>query len=186
VGRILAWQRRPRFAAKLTGPPRMAFLRSAFPDAYFVHVIRDARAVAHSLINVPFWRRQGGLEQPFWSDLMGTEELELWRRSGRDSATLAALQWKCVIDLARLEADCAPKGRYVEVRYEHFTNAPHDVLRAIMNACGLSDAPAVHDSIEAGSALRNMNDKFRRDFPPGRLALVTAAAQPLLHNLGYA
>ena len=43
VHRVVFWQGRSRFAAKLTGPPRIGFLHSVFPDARFVHLVRDGR-----------------------------------------------------------------------------------------------------------------------------------------------
>lgn len=67
VDALVSWQGKKRFAAKLTGPPRIEFLSTVFPDALFVHVVRDGRAVVHSLLNVAFWRQKGGLENRFWS-----------------------------------------------------------------------------------------------------------------------
>lgn len=44
----LRFQARSRFLAKLTGPPMFAFLESIFPDARFVWLDRDPRAVTYS------------------------------------------------------------------------------------------------------------------------------------------
>jgi hypothetical protein len=186
AGRVLAWQHRRRFAAKLTGPPRMEFLRSVFPEARFVHMIRDGRAVAHSLLNVPFWRRKGGLDEPFWTGLLREEDLEAWRRHGRDPVVLAALQWRSVIELARVESAGMPPGRYVELRYERFVAEPHAAISEVLHACGLPEAGVVHESVDSGPELRNMNTKFRHELTTDRMTLVTAAAQPLLQELGYA
>jgi len=41
VAEVMKWQRRDRFAAKFTGPPRITYLKSIFPDAQFVNVVRD-------------------------------------------------------------------------------------------------------------------------------------------------
>ncbi len=57
IRETVRWQRRKRFATKITGPGRIGFLHSIFPDARFVHVIRDGRAVANSLLNVAFWKQ---------------------------------------------------------------------------------------------------------------------------------
>jgi hypothetical protein len=186
AARVVAWQGRQRFAAKLTGPPRIRFLHSVFPDAAFVHLIRDGRAVVHSLLQVPFWRKAGGLERPFWSGVVQAADLETWERSGRHPGVLAGLQWKRVIELARAEAARAPGASYVEVRYEDFTSRPHETVRDVLAGCGLSDLEAVHRAIDVGPALQDMNAKFRQALSAESLELVTASMRPVLEHLGYA
>ena len=185
AARVVSWQDRQRFATKLTGPPRMQFLLSIFPDAYFVHVIRDGRAVTDSLLNVTFWREKGGLERPFWEGLLGTAEIALWRQSGRDPAVLAGLQWKRVIELARIEAAESGTGRYLEIRYEEFVAAPHETIRKVLDACGLPDSAPVHGAVDRGPGLRNMNAKYRGNSPSSAVQVATESMQPLLQQLGY-
>src|SRR5690606_15394984 len=50
-------KRRGSFVAKITGWPRILYLREVFPDARFVHLVRDGRAVAASFskMNVDQW-----------------------------------------------------------------------------------------------------------------------------------
>jgi len=148
--------------------------------------VRDGRAVVHSLLNVPFWRNKGGLERPFWSGLLGVSDLERWQTCARDPAVLAAVQWKRVIELARSEAAALATDRYIEVRYEEFTAAPHDAIGQVLNACGLPDDPAVHRSIDQGPQLRNMNFKFRDELAAESLQRLTSSIEPLLAELGYA
>jgi len=57
-------QKKPFFLHKYTGWPRALFLNAIFPRAKFVHVIRDGRAVASSLLQMPWWR--GYLEPSEW------------------------------------------------------------------------------------------------------------------------
>ena len=45
VRKLQRYQGKDRFATKITGPARIGFLTGAFPDAIFVNVIRDGRAV---------------------------------------------------------------------------------------------------------------------------------------------
>jgi hypothetical protein len=46
IQRILFWQGKERFAAKFTGPGRIAYLRSLFPDARYIHLTREPVALA--------------------------------------------------------------------------------------------------------------------------------------------
>jgi len=185
ASRVMLWQGRNRFAAKLTGPPRIRFLNSVFPDAHFVHLVRDGRAVVHSLLGIPFWRKKGGLDRPFWPDLLGPEDLQSWERGARDPALLAALQWKRVIELARTERSAIGRDQYIEVRYEDFTATPHDVVSEVLRVCGLAESSEVHRAIDAGPRIRNMNDKFAANFSADSLNTLTAVMQPLLQQLGY-
>ena len=53
--RRAAAQGRPLFLHKFTGWPRAGLLHAVFPEARFVHVVRDGRAVACSLVQQPWW-----------------------------------------------------------------------------------------------------------------------------------
>ncbi len=140
---ILKYQDKKRFFAKFTGPPRICYLQSIFPDAYFVHVIRDPRAVVNSLLKVKFWREGGGLERPWWKGLP-EEYVKEWERSGRSPVALAALQWKRVVTLTWEEKQYILPGHFIEVRYEDFVEKPHEILTTIFNKVGLSDSPEAH------------------------------------------
>src|SRR5439155_6926406 len=53
-------QRKPVFVHKFTGWPRARLIHAAFPEARFVHVVRDGRAVAASLVRMPWWKGREG------------------------------------------------------------------------------------------------------------------------------
>jgi hypothetical protein len=62
-------RKRNRLVVKITGWPRIGFLKEIFPDAKFIHILRDGRAVANSYINVPFWWGWRGLANWRWGPL---------------------------------------------------------------------------------------------------------------------
>ena len=66
IARAQRLQGKDRFIAKFTGPLRITYLSSIFPDATFIHVLRDPRAVIGSLLHTSFWRDGGGHEHPWW------------------------------------------------------------------------------------------------------------------------
>jgi hypothetical protein len=185
VAAVARWQTRSRIAAKLTGPPRMAFLRDIFPDARFVHIVRDGRAVVHSLLKVPFWRDQGGFEGPFWSDILTSDDLDKWESTDRNPAALAALQWQRVLMLARAEAASMPKETYTELRYEDYIENPHGTLSSLMKFANLAEAAPVHSHLERQPPLADMNRKHSSDFSAEDLALIDDCLQPALRDFGY-
>lgn len=185
VQRLLKWQGRQRFAAKITGPPRMHFLDSIFPDARFVHVVRDGRAAVHSLLNVAFWREKGGLERPFWEGGLSQDDLELWQGNLKDPGVLAALQWRRILETTRLESATIQPNRYQEIRYEDFLKAPHASLRNLYEFCGLEDSQVSHKFLENGPKLVNFNDRYRGDFSDSYVQTISRLMQPMLGELGY-
>lgn len=185
IGRILRWQNRERFFTKFTGPPRIGYLESMFPDAYFVHVVRDPRAVAASLKKVEFWQRGGGLERPWWTEGFPDEYRKVWQASDHQEMVLAALQWKWIIELTWSEAAKIPEGHYLEVKYEDFIEQPKELLSAVFDKLGLMYAKAPFKYLERHGQLSNMNDKYKQVLDEGEIAEVESVTFPVATEAGY-
>ncbi|MGH2712972.1 MAG: sulfotransferase family protein [Thermoleophilaceae bacterium] len=185
VSKVLRYQGKPRFVAKLTGPPRIAYLSSIFPDARFVHLIRDGRAVVQSLLKVPFWKDTFRLREPAWKGALTAEQLGRWEKLGRPPAALAALEWRRVIETARAEATDHAPGRYAELRYEDFLGDPHRSLDEIEDFCELSRDPKVHAFLARRYELRNMNAGWRSTLEPAEVEMLEELIGDLLLELGY-
>jgi omega-hydroxy-beta-dihydromenaquinone-9 sulfotransferase len=185
ISRILRYQGKPRFAAKVTGPPRIGYLTSVFGDARFIHVIRDVRAVVQSLMRVPFWKETERLVQPAWRNGLTPDELELWARFGRSPVALAALEWRAVIRTARREASQLAPERYREVRYEDFVSDPHAVLDRLISFCNLRQCAAPHEYLDLRFELQNMNRQWRDHFGAADIEVFEEVTSDLLVELGY-
>lgn len=185
VRKLLAWQGRPGFAAKFTGPSRLEYLNSIFPDAKFVHVVRDGRAAVHSVLRVAFWRDKGGITEPFWTGGLTDADLRQWQDSERDPGVLAALQWKRILEIARAESALVGPSRYREIRYEDFVDSPHNVLREIYQFCDLPDSPLAHQYVDTNTALVNMNNKYHEDFSTDYIEKLSSYMEPMLQKMNY-
>ncbi len=185
ISSVLRYQGKPRFAAKITGPARLEYLVSIFPDARFIHVVRDGRAVVRSLMRVPFWRDTWRLNRPAWRGGLGDRELEQWEAYDRSPLALAAVQWRAVVRSARDEAArCAPT-RYGEVRYEDFIANPHTTLDQLATFCGLRPSRAPHRFLDSRLDLRDMNLGWGEAFDPGELQMLNEVMGDTLEELGY-
>ncbi len=184
VKNILKYQRKKRFFAKFTGPPRICYLQSIFPDAYFIHVIRDPRAVVNSLLKVKFWKEGGGLERPWWQGLP-EEYIEEWKKRNKSPVALAALQWKRVITLTWEEKQYVLPGHFIEVRYEDFVEKPHECLTEIFNKVGLEDSPEAHKYISSIGKLRNMNYKYKQDLSKKDIKIIEEITRDVANKAGY-
>lgn len=138
---IRKMQGRERFSCKLTGPSRLAYLNSVFPNAYYVHIIRHGKAVTESLMRVPFWKQGGGFDGPYWDGGFPEAYSKIWQESHASPGILTALQWRTIIEFTRQEAQrFVPKDRYIEIRYEDFVADPVGVVSRTYEFCGL-DVP---------------------------------------------
>lgn len=183
--KLLKYQGRKRLAAKFTGPPRLQFLHSIFPDAKFVHIIRDGRAVVHSLLNVDFWINKGGLERPYWLNFLSEDDIKIWEKNNKNSGVLAALEWKKEIDLTHKESKVLDDNQFIEIKYENFLANPHKELRNLFSFCELHDSQRAHLSLNKRENLKNMNYKYEKDWSTEYINKISDVMQPYLENYNY-
>jgi sulfotransferase family protein len=189
VRRILTTTRRLGLVGSLRPveqTPETAFVAAAaaraFPEASFVHMVRDGRDVVCSLLERG-WLSVGragrddaghafGAEPRFWVEAERRDEF----RTASD-ARRAAWAWRRYVEAARSFG-----GRVLEVRYEVMTGQPGDVGTALAEFLG---APAAPLAAALGRAHAESVGRYRRDLTEAQLADVEAEAGPLLRELGY-
>jgi len=96
----------------------LPLISELFPEAVFVHLIRDGRNVALSLMEVP--------------------------RPPRSFAE-AAQVWRHRVSTGRADGARLGAGRYLEVRYESLVEDPETALRQVCSLAALEYAPAMLD-----------------------------------------
>ncbi len=185
VTKVARYQGKRRLAAKITGPARIEYLTSVFPDAYFVHLVRDGRAVAESLLRRDFWRDTFRMREPAWRNGLSEDELARWRQLGEDPVVLAAIQWRAVVRGARREAESFAPGRYLEVRYEDFVADPGGIVDRIADFCGLRSSARMHRFLEREVCLRDATTTWREALSPRQVELLDELIGDTLRELGY-
>lgn len=174
---------RPTVMMKITGYPRIHFLREVFPDARFVHLVRDGRAAALSDLATPWcevWKGPGNWS---WGPL-DADQMETWQQSGESFHVLSALLWE---KLMRLYQDFAAEldaSAYLELRYEDLCANPHETMGQILDFAGLDWTPKFRRTFD-GYALRTTNDKWRKQVTKSQIDLMTAAIAGTLDHYGY-
>lgn len=124
------------FTQHLTGWPRTRFVTTLFPASRFVNVVRDGRAVAASLIRMPWWT--GPLGRPTWGiSSIPDHYLEVWRASQENPLFLAAAQWATLTDAFDEARRFVPAANWLDVRYEDLISDPERYLRDIVGFLGL-------------------------------------------------
>ncbi|MDQ3645989.1 MAG: sulfotransferase, partial [Actinomycetota bacterium] len=150
------------------------FLADLFPDARFVHLVRDGRNVALSYADVPFGPKTV------------SEAARLWAR--RVSAGMAA-------------GRTLPPGRYIELCYEDLVEDPEGEAKGL---CTFLELPFDADMLDYTERARDavlprasrynphLTEKpstrtraWQEDMPPSQVEMFEAVAGPVLSELGY-
>lgn len=177
-------QDRPLFLHKFTGWPRSGFLRRILPDARFVHVIRDGRAVANSFLQMPWWKGFRGPTEWGWGAL--PEEYErVWEESGGSFVVLAGLEWRILMDAHEAARAQVPEGRWLDVRYEDFIAQPRERTEELLGFLGLEWTPAFEAGFRKYRFDAGRREAYRADLGIHDVALLDGALKPVLERYAY-
>lgn len=118
----------PRFLSKTPrNALRLRFLHALFPNARIIHLIRDGRAVARSILK----RRQTdhgrldewwGVRPPGWDSMLTDPPLKQ-----------AAWTWKQCLQQVRADSSVFRDDQFFELHYESFATDPEHHLRRLFS-----------------------------------------------------
>lgn len=174
---------RPRLLAKITGWPRLGFLHAVFPSAKFIHVYRDGRAVANSLLNVSFWRGWQGPDNWRMGPLT-PEESEQWARAGHSFVALAGLQWVKLMGAFRQARDAIGRGRVLEISYERLCSHPEEAMGRALEFAGIPDRASFQSALSSFE-LTSTNDKWRAELTSRQQEILEQTVRVELAHWGY-
>jgi Sulfotransferase family len=171
-----AAQGKGRYGDKTPGyVSHLPLVAALFPEARFVHILRDGRDVALSYLDVSF---------------------------GPDTLERAALHWKRFVERGRQAGSRLGPDRYVEVRYEDLLGDPEQIVRSL---CGFIDIefqpgmfryPERAAEVASGSAFPEAHGRlalpptkglrdWRSQMSANDVAAFELLAGDLLSDLGY-
>ncbi len=174
---------RSRLLVKITGWPRIGLLQEIFEDAKFIHIVRDGRAVASSLLHVSFWPGWRGPEG-WGAGPLSPEDDAAWKRHNRSFTALAGLEWKIrnrAMEAARRALD--PKA-FCEVKYETFCERPMETFRQVLEFAELPASAAFERQVKAAS-IKNMSNRWRESLTAGQQAELNDLLREDLLQYGY-
>ena len=170
---------RPRFVDKtLVNCFRVRLLNSIFPDAKFLHIIRDGRAVAFSILNkIEIAGDRFALFDVGFKDILGDKY-----QPDRSELYNYGLAWTEFVRKGR-EASAVAKGRYYEVRYENLIREPYIELRNIIDFCELEWYSKFEEKIPP---TQNMNEKWKQKASKEQHTDLEESTYDLRQTLGMA
>lgn len=146
-------------------------LAEMYPNMRFVHIIRDGRDVAASMISHGFW------------PIAGSGEFEhLHKYTGRVSLDAAAHYWVDLLEAGRQSAARAPKACYIEVKFEDLVEKPREVLASICDFVGENFA---EELLEQKFDKHNMG-RWKDEFSDEEASRFDEIAATALRREGYA
>jgi sulfotransferase family protein len=182
-GRAAA-QGRQLFLHKFTGWPRAGLLHAVFPEARFVHVVRDGRDVASSLVQQPWW---AGFRGPGdWGfGPLSPEDEATWLESGRSFAVLAGLEWKLLMEAFDGAQRAVPAETWLEIRYEDIVERPREQVERLLGHLGLEWTEAFERSFATLEFTPSRAGAYREELSRSDADLLDRVLAPALSTHGY-
>ncbi len=172
----------------------MPFLAHAFPNAQFIHIVRDGRDVAVSHLQKPWLlassmgstlREPGGYLHgtyaPWWVEYGREAEFEATSDIHR-----MIWAWRRYVEAALRDGPALGAQRYLEIRYEDLMADPRRHGERMLDFMGIERLASRTSFLEALSRADPRSvGAWRRELDPVALAVVDADAGELLRKLGY-
>jgi hypothetical protein len=181
VKAYLRIQGKHRFLQKHTGFARIRYLQPIFPDALFIHVYRDGRAVANSLNEVPWWG--GNLEAWWWGD-MKPSYLQEYLDSDKESIVLAGIVWKTLMDLIEEECSELPSHRLLRIRYDKMISNLPETMKEVVHFCGIQES-SCFDHYVGSIRVANMDTKWSQTLSSRQKRLLLRCIGDHLEKYGF-
>jgi hypothetical protein len=170
-GRVLLTKR-------TTNNLRISLLNQIFPEARYIHLIRDGRAVAHSLLRVAWWDNH----VLYWAGKTPQQMVV----EGFDPLELAARNW--VEEMQSLEKGITllRSNQLIEVRYDELLHNPYEQLRRILDFMEITtqEDPMFWDIVES-LQLAPRQEAWTRNWTESELKMVLDLQGGTLRRWGF-
>lgn len=179
ISNVCKYQGKRVFATKLTGPPRINYLKSIADEAIFINVVRDPRAVVASLINVGFWIKKGN--EPFWEDCFSKEHYKIWESYDKSPIAKAALECLAIYEQTQAEKAGA---NVLTVKYEDFAEDPLKVLENIYDFTNLKKGESYKEYLHSRPVI-NMNKKYKTRLTEADIKIIENICSAYMDEYNY-
>lgn len=182
--RRISAQKKSKFLHKYTGWPRIGFFSTIFPEAKFINVIRDGRAVSNSWLQMPWWGGYRGPENWLWGMLPSHYYTE-WKEDGFSYSLLAGISWKILMDAFDESTKNISSDRYLQIRYEDFVNNPYEILDTILSFIGIAWNPAFERQLNKKKLYTHRLLSYEKDLTSQQLDKLEKSLSGKLKQYNY-
>jgi len=160
--KMVKYQKRKRLAFKITGPSRMEYMMSLFPDAVFVNVTREPLGTVRSWLEVNFWQDKGKT-QLWWTGAYSPDEEAMAEQLSTKPELITAFQYRKLSETTAYEIE-KMKPEIYEVRYEDFVKNPKVFIEDLMDKLNLKPSKLVEDYMARVPIRNNKNGEERKSY----------------------
>jgi len=157
---------------------RIPWLKAAFPEAKFIHLIRDGRDVAYSFTQVNWWHED---TQVWWANKTMRELIE---QDGWDKLSVTARTWVEAVQAVETGLEEVADSQVLRIRYEQLLKNPRRTLSEILDFMQI-ETPQDYIQVVEGMHLRPIDAKWKKKWDDSQCAKVLTQQQELLLSLGY-
>ncbi|MFN8097537.1 MAG: sulfotransferase [Dermatophilaceae bacterium] len=157
---------------------RIPLLHALWPDARFLVLTRDGRAVSDSLVRVDWWPRT-----ELWWWRAGAQPAD-WVADGRDALEAAARHWLAESDAIEEGLRGIPPDHVSRMAYEDLVATPRPALAEAARFARLDPRAGAWQRACAAIDFADRNSAWGDALDPSRMAAL-ALLTPRLEELGY-
>lgn len=172
------------FVHKYTGWSRAGFFKAIFPEAKFIHIVRDGRAVANSFLQMDWWTGFLGPEKWYLGSL-SDEQRSRWESSDGSFLTLAGIAWEILVTSIEEDTVAIGEDSVCTTRYEDFLEDPVGEIGKLCEFSGLDVHERFRDRIRNSPIKQGRKQAFLTDLSPAQVEELTACISASLEKFGY-
>jgi len=163
-------------AKRIANNRRIQNLAEEFPDAHFVEVVRDGRAVAYSLSRVDWWA-----DSPLWWHDGSPRQCE---ERGEDPWELCARAWVRELEVVEAGVSGLRPERVATIAYERLVEEPMAVLGELADFAGFESSDGWTRRL-GRLTFPNRNEAWRRRLSADQVAIIEGVQSEALRRRGY-
>lgn len=174
---------RNQLIIKITGWPRVGYLKKLYPQSKFLHVIRDPRAVINSRLNEGFWTGWGGVYR--WSrGELNENDAKIWKEHKKSFVALVCLEYNMLLRSYKKAVEGLNSNQYCEIYYENLCENPREVYNEVLYHLDLPNGKEFFNSLKKYT-LKNTNYKWKENFTQEQIEIIESILKESLEYLGY-
>ena len=179
----MSTKKRNRLLIKITGWPRIGYLKQIFPDSKFIHIVRDGRAMVNSMMNVNWWWGWRGPQNWRWGAL-SEEQYKIWAKFNYSFVALAGIELVKLMEATEKAKKNIDSSDFIEIKYEELCS---DRLKIFKNVLSFSELKWL-DKFEKklnSFVLKSANDKWQKDFTENQINILNSVLSQYQSHYNY-
>jgi len=167
IANVTRFQGKSRFFATYSDFPRIEYFSKAFPEALFIHLVRDGRAVSESYFRVnELGYYNSWDERKAWFKKMPKSWRDSFYNEHYNIFSFSVYRWMYYLKLFREESSKFPTNRILQIAFEDIVKDPIKSIKMIQDFANLSYSskmerylikiPPINNNIKWRKALSNV------------------------------